>query len=86
MESSRYYSLSELNIIKDALSNFIQGLVPKLFSTVEYRFKRECTLFIIHVPRRYVPKVKKKVSNWYILRSVCYKNLKFEVRATPGIE
>jgi len=86
IESQKYHSLSELDAISNLLSDYVIKFVPSLFSTVEYKIRDEDTLFVIRVPRKYLPKVKKRVTNWYFIKSQIFNNIKIEVRVTPGIE
>jgi len=81
------YSALELSAISSVLSNsLLVKYVPKLFTSIECIEREEDVLFLVRVPRRHVSQVKRRVTNWPYFRSKHYENIKFEVRAIPGIE
>jgi len=80
------YSPLLLGTISNFLSNHLVKYVPKLFTSIECIEREEDVLFLVRVPRRHVSQVKRRVTNWPYFRSKHYENIKFEVRAFPGIE
>ena len=80
------YSSFTLDNISDVLSNRIVKYVPKLFTSIECIVREEDVLFLIRVPRVYVPEVKRQINNWPYFKSRHYNDMKFEVRTFPGIE
>lgn len=80
------YSPLLLDTISSFLSNHLVKFVPKLFTTIECIVGEENVLFLVRVPRRHVSQVKRRVTNWPYFKSKHYSNIKFEVRAFPGIE